>query len=317
MRSDPVYSEGAPVHPGCSARTERGSARRVAAVRLPRIQPHRPPARRARRQLEADDQTVVLRDSGQRRTAQACPRHRASQPRSTCRAPRPPTRNARRWRRACATCCGGLKRVAMEYSPGNAIPYISRVDAGTVEAVQHLNVDVASSGDLVQRFEAVWSDEAYATHRARLRAAVPHQGSAFELIRDAARGRAGAYRDRHPAGNAGLVQGRRARHGLRPSRRGRRRTPATLTTDRSRPATSNTGERGRAAGFVGQAAPSPARCLLTSRGWGLQVRPCRTEYARAFAAARDGRNAAIALVTERVARDARSAGSKWIARAAT
>ena len=30
----------------------------------------------------------------------------------------------------------GLKRVAMEYSPGNGIPYISRVDAGTVEAVR-------------------------------------------------------------------------------------------------------------------------------------------------------------------------------------
>ena len=61
---------------------------------------------------------------------------------------------------------GGLKRVAMEYFPGNAIPYISRVDAGTIETVQGLDIAVASSGDLVQRFEAVWSDEAYASHRA-------------------------------------------------------------------------------------------------------------------------------------------------------
>ncbi len=60
----------------------------------------------------------------------------------------------------------GMKRVAMEYSPGNAIPYVSRVDAGTVEAVRQLGVDVVSSGDLVQRFEAVWSSEALATHRA-------------------------------------------------------------------------------------------------------------------------------------------------------
>src|SRR3954451_1272294 len=51
---------------------------------------------------------------------------------------------------------GGLKRVAMEYSPGNAIPYVSRVDAGTVESVRQLRIDVASSGDLVQRFEAIW-----------------------------------------------------------------------------------------------------------------------------------------------------------------
>src|SRR6476646_9617542 len=58
---------------------------------------------------------------------------------------------------------GGLKRVAMEYSPGNAIPYISRVDAGTVEAVRALGIDVVSSGDLVQRFEAVWTADAVRT----------------------------------------------------------------------------------------------------------------------------------------------------------
>ena len=43
----------------------------------------------------------------------------------------------------------------------------------------------------------------------------------------------------------------------------------------------------------------PARCLLTSRGWGLQVRRCRTDTCKAFNAARDGRDAAIALVQER------------------
>src|SRR3954464_202776 len=60
----------------------------------------------------------------------------------------------------------GMKRVAMEYSPGNSIPYVSRVDAGTVEAVRELGVDVVSSGDLIQRFEAIWSDEARRPHRA-------------------------------------------------------------------------------------------------------------------------------------------------------
>jgi Xaa-Pro dipeptidase len=60
----------------------------------------------------------------------------------------------------------GCGRVAMEYSPRCAIPYISRVDAGTVEAVREAGAEVVSSGDLVQRFEAVWSPEALATHRA-------------------------------------------------------------------------------------------------------------------------------------------------------
>jgi len=46
----------------------------------------------------------------------------------------------------------------------NAIPYISRVDAGTIELVRSFGVDVATSADLVQRFEAVWTDEQYASH---------------------------------------------------------------------------------------------------------------------------------------------------------
>jgi len=60
----------------------------------------------------------------------------------------------------------GARRVAMEYSPGCAIPYISRIDAGTLELVRQAGVDVVSSGDLVQRFAAVWDDQRIATHRA-------------------------------------------------------------------------------------------------------------------------------------------------------
>jgi len=77
----------------------------------------------------------------------------------------------------------GMTRVAMEYSPGNAIPYVSRVDAGTVEAVRQLGVDVVSSGDLIQRFEAVWSDEALATHRAASERLYRIKDRTFELIR--------------------------------------------------------------------------------------------------------------------------------------
>ena len=56
------------------------------------------------------------------------------------------------------------RRVAMQYSPMNAIPYISRVDAGTIELIRSFGVEVVSSADLVQIFEAVWSDEQLATH---------------------------------------------------------------------------------------------------------------------------------------------------------
>lgn len=53
----------------------------------------------------------------------------------------------------------GVKIVAMEYSPGNAIPYVSTVDAGTVEMVRTAGAQVVSSANLVQRFEACWTDE--------------------------------------------------------------------------------------------------------------------------------------------------------------
>jgi Xaa-Pro aminopeptidase len=63
------------------------------------------------------------------------------------------------------TLLAGTRRVAMEYSPLGAIPYVSRVDAGTIELVRAQGVEVASSGDLIQQFEARWNAEAIATHR--------------------------------------------------------------------------------------------------------------------------------------------------------
>ncbi|MGD8376254.1 MAG: M24 family metallopeptidase [Acidobacteriota bacterium] len=58
----------------------------------------------------------------------------------------------------------GRRRVAMEYSPECAIPYISRVDAGTVELVRRLGAEVVSSADLVSAFETRWSPEMLASH---------------------------------------------------------------------------------------------------------------------------------------------------------
>jgi Xaa-Pro aminopeptidase len=58
----------------------------------------------------------------------------------------------------------GMKKVAMQYSPLNAIPYISRVDAGTIELIRSFGVEVVSSADLVQIFEAVWTEEQLQTH---------------------------------------------------------------------------------------------------------------------------------------------------------
>lgn len=59
---------------------------------------------------------------------------------------------------------GPHKTIAMQYSPNNDIPYISRVDAGTVELLRSFGVEVVTSANLVQRFEAVWSDSQLQTH---------------------------------------------------------------------------------------------------------------------------------------------------------
>ncbi len=58
----------------------------------------------------------------------------------------------------------GVKRVAMEYSPRNANPYVSRVDAGTIELVRNCRIEIVSSGDLIQRFEATLSDRQIDLH---------------------------------------------------------------------------------------------------------------------------------------------------------
>lgn len=55
-------------------------------------------------------------------------------------------------------------RIAMQYSPNNDIPYISRVDAGTIEMVRSTGVKIESSADLVQQFEAVWTPDQLAMH---------------------------------------------------------------------------------------------------------------------------------------------------------
>ena len=79
----------------------------------------------------------------------------------------------------------GIKRVAMEYSPGCAIPYLSRVDAGTAEAIRSRGVEIVSSGDLVQRFEARWSPSQLDTHRRASAALYRIKDQALDAIRKA------------------------------------------------------------------------------------------------------------------------------------
>jgi len=65
---------------------------------------------------------------------------------------------------------GRARKVAMQYSPMNAIPYVAMVDAGTVELVRSLGPKVVTSADLVQKYEACWSAAQLESHLAAGRA---------------------------------------------------------------------------------------------------------------------------------------------------
>ncbi len=90
----------------------------------------------------------------------------------------------REWNEGLRHLLGSARRVAMEISPGATIPTISRVDAGTVDLVRSLGVDVVSSADLVQVAEAVWTERQLASHRRAARVLITIKDLAFALVRE-------------------------------------------------------------------------------------------------------------------------------------
>jgi len=71
---------------------------------------------------------------------------------------------------------GQARRIAMQYSPNNAIPYVSIVDAGTVELIRSFGIEVVSSADLVGRFEASMSMDDWHSHE--------EAGAALQQVKD-------------------------------------------------------------------------------------------------------------------------------------
>lgn len=82
---------------------------------------------------------------------------------------------------------GRAKNVAMQYSPQNAIPYVSMVDAGTIELVRSTGVKIATSADLVQKYEACWSKSQLDSHLAASRAIDKIVQQAFALAAQSVR----------------------------------------------------------------------------------------------------------------------------------
>ncbi len=89
----------------------------------------------------------------------------------------------------------GAHRIAMQYSPRNAILYVSMVDAGTVEFLRELGKEVVSSADLVSHFEAVLSEEQMASHSAAQRVIDGVLQAAWQQIAACVRPASGGARD--------------------------------------------------------------------------------------------------------------------------
>jgi Xaa-Pro dipeptidase len=191
----------------------------------------------------------------------------------------------------------GRKRLAMEYSPKGAIPYLARVDAGTIEAIREHGVEVVSSGDLVQRFEACWDEAAIRTHRDASERLYRIKDRAFETL--AARVRAGTPTTEHDLQQ--LMAGWFKEEGLV--------SDSAPVVARG----SNAGNPHYQPGPTGSAPIGPDELVLLDL-WGKLARPGAVyaditwmghtgsavpdEQARAFAAIAAARDAAIALVQQ-------------------
>jgi Xaa-Pro aminopeptidase len=81
----------------------------------------------------------------------------------------------------------GSKRVAMQYSPDCAVPYVAMVDAGTVELVRGLGVEVATSANLIQYFESRWNAQQLEAHLEAGRRVDRVRAQAFQRISDKVR----------------------------------------------------------------------------------------------------------------------------------
>ena len=59
----------------------------------------------------------------------------------------------------------GQKKIAMEYSPNQAIPTVSLVDGGLIDLIREFGPKVVSSAPFLQSFTCLWSDEQYKLHK--------------------------------------------------------------------------------------------------------------------------------------------------------
>jgi len=83
---------------------------------------------------------------------------------------------------------GSAKRVAMQYSPNCAVPYVAMVDAGSVELIRGMGIEVVTSANLIQLFEARWNQRQLENHLEAGRRIDKIRAGAFARISSKVRG---------------------------------------------------------------------------------------------------------------------------------
>ncbi len=85
------------------------------------------------------------------------------------------------------TLLAGCRKIAMQYSPNCAIPYVAMVDGGTLELVRSAGVEIATSANLVQIFQARWTEQQLGMHLEAGRRVDAVRRAAFQHIADSLR----------------------------------------------------------------------------------------------------------------------------------
>lgn len=188
------------------------------------------------------------------------------------------------------------KTVAMEYSAGDAVPYLDRVPAGVIEMVREAGARVVSSADLVSRFYAVWSQQGLESHR---RAAEAIAAIAAEAMRMAGQ-RAYEAKPMTEYGLARWIRDKFAAQGLATDHGPIVAIGPNAANPHYEPAESGSAEMRRGDVLLLDLWAREDGGIFADQTWMASLGDPSARDVELWNAVRDGRDAAIALLRERI-----------------
>ena len=197
----------------------------------------------------------------------------------------------------------GGKRVAMEYSPGDAVPYVDYVPAGVLEMVRAAGAEVVTSGELVSRVYAVWTDEERASHERAAEIIARVAKEAFARVGAAAK--SGKPLDEYALTE--WIRGEFERHALETDHGPNVSVGPNAANPHYEPAPGKSSAL--AAGSIvlidlwarEKALPSGGPGMYADQTWMASLGEPSAKAKEVFAAIRDARDAAVTLLRQRLA----------------